>query len=79
MLTTLVLLVGVGCLFVLAVMFSTLVTDAIRNGVPVSRLGVFMAATRHGYIDVGDDSLSDEASAPSATRVEERLEEPAIV
>ena len=65
MLTTLVLLIGFGCLFVLAVMFSTLVTDAIRNGVPVSRLGVFMAATRHGYIDVVDESSSDEPSAPA--------------
>lgn len=62
MLTTVVLIIGGGALFVVAVLFATLVTDAIRNGVPVTRIGVWAAATRHGYIDITDDPSNGEAA-----------------
>jgi hypothetical protein len=61
MLTTLVLIIGGGAVFVLAVLFAALVTDAVRNGVPVSRLGVWAMATRHGYIDITEASSSEDA------------------
>jgi len=64
MLTTVVLIIGGGAVFVLAVLFATLVTNAVRDGVPVSRLGVWAAATRHGYIDV-TDRAPDREPAPA--------------
>ena len=67
MLTTVVLIVGGGAIFVLAVLFATLVTDAIRHGVPVSRLGLWAIATRHGYIDanVAEVPEADESAEPA--------------
>ena len=73
MLTTVVLIIGGGAVFVLAVLFATLVTNAVREGVPVSRLGVWAAATRHGYIDITDHA--PDVSAPQAPEVESRKPE----
>jgi hypothetical protein len=69
MLTTLVLIIGGGAVFVLAVLFAALVTDAVRNGVPVSRLGVWAMATRHGYIDITEASSSEDAPDRARTSI----------
>ena len=67
MLTTVVLLAGGGALFVLLVVFSTLVSDAVRHGVPVTKLGVWLSATRHGYLDAGTPVTEEPSASASAT------------